>query len=107
MRLTTVVGSLALLACAHARPLGGMAGSIVNFLQSRTGSASSVKVSATSDAPYWLADINHQGIAAFNANPSGYTVFRNVKNYGAKGIVDLILPKTKRMANVLYRRRGD
>jgi len=38
------------------------------------------------DASYWLADIAHQGKAAFNPNPSSYTVFRNVKNYGAKGI---------------------
>ena len=33
--------------------------------------------------PYWLENINHQGIAAFG--PSGYTVFRNVKSYGAVG----------------------
>lgn len=40
---------------------------------------------ATTDPSYWLADIKHQGIAAFNPNPSNYTVFRNVKDYGAKG----------------------
>ena len=34
-------------------------------------------------APYWLENINHQGISAFG--PNGYTVFRNVKNYGATG----------------------
>src|ERR1700761_1414055 len=34
---------------------------------------------------YWLADIKHQGIAAFNPNPDTYEVFRNVKDYGAKG----------------------
>lgn len=38
-----------------------------------------------SDPSYWLADISHQGLAAFNSNPSGYTVFRNVKDYGAVG----------------------
>lgn len=37
------------------------------------------------DAPYWLANIAHQGVAAFNPNPSGYSVFRNVMDYGAKG----------------------
>ncbi|KAJ6110142.1 hypothetical protein N7486_002377 [Penicillium sp. IBT 16267x] len=42
-------------------------------------------VAATADTAYWLADITHQGIAAFNPNPSTYTVFRNVKDYGAKG----------------------
>jgi glucan 1,3-beta-glucosidase len=46
-----------------------------------------VSIDATGDASYWLADIAHQGIAAFNSNPSDYTVFRNVKDYGAKGNV--------------------
>src|ERR1700736_313011 len=31
-------------------------------------------------ASYWLADISHQGIAAFNPNPT-YQVFRNVKDF--------------------------
>lgn len=35
--------------------------------------------------PYWMETIKHQGTAAFNPNPSGYQVFRNVKNFGAKG----------------------
>ncbi|KAI0082779.1 exo-beta-1,3-glucanase [Panus rudis PR-1116 ss-1] len=35
--------------------------------------------------PYWLQNIKHQGISAFNANPSSYKVFRNVKDFGAKG----------------------
>nr|POE69104.1 glucan 1,3-beta-glucosidase [Quercus suber] len=34
---------------------------------------------------YWMEDIAHQGIAAFNANPGNYQVFRNVKDFGAKG----------------------
>lgn len=33
--------------------------------------------------PYWYEDITHQGISAFG--PSGYVVYRNVKDYGAKG----------------------
>lgn len=32
---------------------------------------------------YWLENIAHQGKSAFG--PSGYKVFRNVKDYGAKG----------------------
>jgi glucan 1,3-beta-glucosidase len=36
-------------------------------------------------APYWLESIKHQGIASFNPNPNNYTVFRNVKSYGAVG----------------------
>ncbi|KAI1322866.1 glycoside hydrolase family 55 protein [Xylariaceae sp. FL0255] len=34
---------------------------------------------------YWYETIAHQGISAFNANPSSYVVYRNVKDYGAKG----------------------
>jgi glucan 1,3-beta-glucosidase len=37
------------------------------------------------DEPFWLEKIKHQGISAFNPNPSGYQVFRNVKDYGAVG----------------------
>jgi glucan 1,3-beta-glucosidase len=40
---------------------------------------------AADDPAYWFANIPKRGIAAFNANPSGYKVFRNVKDYGAKG----------------------
>jgi hypothetical protein len=52
-------------------------------------------------APYWLEDIKHQGLASFNdgtpsngtllnnrtsfSNVTSYRVFRNVKDYGAKG----------------------
>lgn len=32
-----------------------------------------------------MADIKHQGLAAFNSNHSGYQVFRNVRDFGAKG----------------------
>jgi glucan 1,3-beta-glucosidase len=41
------------------------------------------------DSPYWLADIIHQGVAAFNPD-STYQVFRIVKNYEAKGLVQAI-----------------
>jgi glucan 1,3-beta-glucosidase len=36
-------------------------------------------------APYWLEEIKHQGISAFHPNPNSYQVFRNVKDFGAKG----------------------
>ena len=32
-----------------------------------------------------MQNIKHQGTSAFNADPSSYTVFRNVMDYGAKG----------------------
>ena len=44
-----------------------------------------VAADAAADPAYWYKDIKKQGIAAFNANPSGYKVFRNVMDYGAKG----------------------
>jgi glucan 1,3-beta-glucosidase len=34
---------------------------------------------------YWYETIAHKGISAFNANPTTYKVYRNVKDYGAKG----------------------
>lgn len=34
--------------------------------------------------PYWLEHIHHQGVSAFNTDRS-YQVFRNVKDFGAKG----------------------
>ncbi|KAI9106292.1 pectate lyase superfamily protein-domain-containing protein [Phlyctochytrium arcticum] len=37
------------------------------------------------NSEWWQAGIKHQGIAAHNDNPTGYKVFRNVKDYGAKG----------------------
>ncbi|KAE9367654.1 glycoside hydrolase family 55 protein [Stipitochalara longipes BDJ] len=40
-------------------------------------------ISKRQSAPYWYETVTHQGISAFG--PSGYEVFRNVKDYGAKG----------------------
>ena len=37
------------------------------------------------DTPFWLENIKHQGVAAFRKN-STYQVFRNVKDFGAKGL---------------------
>src|SRR4051812_47827279 len=40
---------------------------------------------AASGSPFWLQDMTHRGTSAFNANPSTYKVYRNVKDYGARG----------------------
>jgi hypothetical protein len=37
----------------------------------------------TRDTPYWYENIAHQGKSAFG--PAGYQIYRNVKDYGAKG----------------------
>lgn len=50
----------------------------------------STKVAADASS-FWLEDIKHQGLAAFNSDPSSYVVFRNVMDYGAKGIYTLLL----------------
>lgn len=42
---------------------------------------------------YWLNDLSGRGIAAFNPNPAAYKVFRNVKDYGAKGQYSLPQPE--------------
>ncbi|KAJ7470265.1 exo-beta-1,3-glucanase [Mycena latifolia] len=40
---------------------------------------------AAATDPFWMQNIKHQGISAFNSNPSTYQVFRNVKDFGAIG----------------------
>jgi glucan 1,3-beta-glucosidase len=39
---------------------------------------------AAANAPFWMQNIKHQGIAPYNG-ASSYQVFRNVKDFGAKG----------------------
>lgn len=39
----------------------------------------------TSSRNFWLEGIKHQGIAPYQPNTKGYEVFRNVKDFGAKG----------------------
>ncbi|GLI75810.1 hypothetical protein PoHVEF18_004076 [Penicillium ochrochloron] len=104
MRFAPLFSCLSVIACANAqllhlpqveklvkealKPLaaytnyhGPKAGALNSIVQTVVEAATS----ATGDPSYWLADISHQGLAAFNSNPSGYKVFRNVKDYGAKG----------------------
>lgn len=40
--------------------------------------------SAAASDPFWLQSIAHLGTSPYNSN-SAYKVFRNVKDYGAKG----------------------
>ncbi|KAF8757624.1 Glycoside hydrolase family 55 protein [Rhizoctonia solani] len=35
--------------------------------------------------PYWVEAIKHRGSAPYSDDPAGYKVYRNVKDYGAKG----------------------
>ena len=57
-----------------------------------TGSRNSTQGPAASGQAYWYEGIQHQGISAFG--PSGYVVYRNVKDYGARGMQKQISVKT-------------
>ncbi|KAF9466652.1 exo-beta-1,3-glucanase [Collybia nuda] len=35
--------------------------------------------------PFWMQSIKHQGISAHHSNPASYQIFRNVKDFGARG----------------------
>jgi glucan 1,3-beta-glucosidase len=65
----------------------GPTGSASSALKTSSTSKVAPKVAAAtpSATPYWLESIAHQGISAFNSAPASYQVFRNVKNFGAKG----------------------
>jgi glucan 1,3-beta-glucosidase len=55
-------------------------GDYVHFQGNHSKSSAAAKRQSTA---YWYENINHQGISAFG--PSGYQVYRNVKDYGATG----------------------
>lgn len=46
-----------------------------------------LQLSASREASsgYWVGDVKRQGVSAFNENAE-YKVFRNVKEFGAKGM---------------------
>ncbi|KAI0746044.1 beta-1,3-glucanase [Earliella scabrosa] len=48
-------------------------------------SAPVTRGTASPSTPFWMESIAHRGSAPFNGNPTGYQVFRNVKDFGAKG----------------------
>lgn len=54
------------------------------FSNSTSGNGSE-RVTSQGASNYWIANIQRQGVAAFNPTPSTYKVFRNVKDFGAKG----------------------
>lgn len=74
-----------------ARRLDLSSAPVVRDMTVNTTSQQSQNIEAAAAFPvnhpdgYWLNDMSGNGIAAFNSNPSGYKVFRNVKDYGAVG----------------------
>ncbi|KAI0339777.1 glucan 1,3-beta-glucosidase [Trametopsis cervina] len=67
--------------------LGTLLGALTVMVSALGSTCSSplTKGSAGPNDPFWLQNIQHQGTAAFNSNPGTYKVFRNVKDFGAKG----------------------
>ncbi|OBT38942.1 hypothetical protein VE00_10491 [Pseudogymnoascus sp. WSF 3629] len=57
--------------------------SVDNYVHFEGANSEASTVSKRQGASYWYENISHQGISAFG--PGGYTVYRNVKSYGAKG----------------------
>ncbi|KAG9004242.1 hypothetical protein FRB90_011032 [Tulasnella sp. 427] len=47
--------------------------------------SSALTPSANSGDPHWMQTITRRGKSAYNSNPSSYKVYRNVKDYGARG----------------------
>ncbi|KAF8312652.1 exo-beta-1,3-glucanase [Clavulina sp. PMI_390] len=56
--------------------------SLVNALG--TSCSAALSPSAAASDPFWLQSITHQGTSPYNTD-SSYKVYRNVKDYGAKG----------------------
>lgn len=54
-----------------------------NYVHYEGNYSDTATVSKRQAAPYWYEEIAHQGISAYG--PDGYAVYRNVKDYGAKG----------------------
>lgn len=54
--------------------------------QNHVGALNTSALACSTANSYWLEHIHHQGVSAFNTDRS-YQVFRNVKDFGAKGWV--------------------
>jgi len=80
--LATLLASL--VAMAHAVSLDVGVSAKVEPMGTSCSSPQTTGTAGSSD-PFWMQNIQHQGRAAFNSNPGGYQVFRNVKDFGAKG----------------------
>ncbi|KAG8933801.1 hypothetical protein FRC01_007047 [Tulasnella sp. 417] len=61
------------------------AASVVDAGPTASACTAPLKPTANPGDPHWMQTIKRQGISAYNPNPSTYKVFRNVKDYGAKG----------------------
>jgi hypothetical protein len=70
----------------HARSLAVALAALLSLAVSSVWAQTcSTAGTAAASAPFWLQNIQHQGIAPYSQSPSSYKVYRNVKDYGAKG----------------------
>jgi glucan 1,3-beta-glucosidase len=73
-------------AVLYTGPTSGASSSLKTSSTSKgTAPVATPETAAVGATPYWFELIKHQGISVFNSNPSSYQVFRNVKDFGAKG----------------------
>jgi glucan 1,3-beta-glucosidase len=68
---------------AHVILLLGLPTSLVGAVP-MTPNNNALAFSERSSSSYWVGDIKHQGTVPFGAS-SDYKVYRNVKDFGAKG----------------------
>ncbi|KAF2120151.1 glucan 1,3-beta-glucosidase [Lophiotrema nucula] len=64
---------------------GALLLSALTYLTATNAAPLAAPVAKAAASSFWLANIDHNGQAAFNQNPSGYQVFRDVQKLGAKG----------------------
>jgi glucan 1,3-beta-glucosidase len=88
---TAIVSAFALGAtCAHfeipqvERIVSNILQEYENIVHYSGNQTNDTHISKRATTPYWYETIAHQGISAFG--PGGYQVYRNVRDYGAKGI---------------------
>ncbi len=79
--VTPFVRTLTIVRDASTSPSNNLTATALN---NATGNNITSQNTTDNGAPYWLAQIKHQGFTAFRSD-SGYQVFRNVKDFGAKG----------------------
>jgi glucan 1,3-beta-glucosidase len=65
--------------------LAGLLAYLAGQGAAQTCSGSNSAGTAAASSPFWLQNIAHNGKAVYNSDAANYKVFRNVKDFGAKG----------------------
>ncbi|KAG2185732.1 hypothetical protein INT43_002167 [Umbelopsis isabellina] len=83
--VTSLVSVQALPANKNTGHVSKAAAKVVSAAAVGSSCSGSTLTPSVQTAPMWIQSITHDGTAPFNANPSTYKVYRNVKDFGAKG----------------------